>query len=122
LRDFKEVAGGFFIVPAPVLVTTDCTAKALPLSYSESGKFVSPYQEPVISASDCSDHKRNKLNLQAAQNQQYPGAAGDYLHTLYVVIRKDGIGRDAGIAYANLLLSDEGQALLETAGYLRLQR
>lgn len=41
---------------------------------------------------------------------------------LYVVVRADGqLDERAGIAYANLLLSDEGQQLVEKMGYLPIR-
>jgi phosphate transport system substrate-binding protein len=41
---------------------------------------------------------------------------------LFVVIRRDGTLRErAGIAYTNLLLSSEGQRLVERAGFVAMR-
>lgn len=59
----------------------------------------------------------DRLNAKAIQNGSYP-----FIQKLFVIIRRDGqIGERAGFAYANLLLSHEGQQLLEQAGLVPLR-
>lgn len=57
------------------------------------------------------------MNKAAIANGNYP-----VLRQLYVVIKQDG-GRDqqAGEAYVNLLLSDDGQRLVDRAGFVPLR-
>lgn len=53
------------------------------------------------------------VNLQAFHRQNYP-----LTRQLFVIIRKDGtIHEKAGIAYINFLASQEGQKILEKAGF-----
>jgi len=59
----------------------------------------------------------DRLNAKAIQNGSYP-----FIQKLFVILRRDGqIGERAGIAYANLLLSHEGQQLIEQAGLVPLR-
>ena len=58
----------------------------------------------------------SKVNLEDFANNAYPLA-----RRLFVVIKEDG-NRDqqAGVAYANMLLSDEGQQLVKESGLVPL--
>jgi phosphate transport system substrate-binding protein len=59
----------------------------------------------------------DRLNAKVIQNGSYP-----FIQKLFVIMRRDGqIGERAGIAYANLLLSHEGQQLIERAGLVPLR-
>jgi len=74
------------------------TVKALPIS--DGGK------SPV---SPCNG---NQVNLQMFVQSEYP-----ITRNLFAVIRRDGnLAEQAGVAYANLLLSDEGQKIVKSAG------
>lgn len=54
----------------------------------------------------------SQVNLPAFVQAEYP-----ITRRLFVIIRKDGkLDEQAGVAYANLLLSDEGQMIIEQAG------
>jgi phosphate transport system substrate-binding protein len=51
-------------------------------------------------------------------------ADGSYPVTrrLFVILKRDGkLDEQAGVAYANLLLSDEGQALVKKAGFVPIR-
>jgi phosphate transport system substrate-binding protein len=62
----------------------------------------------------------NQVNVEVFKSGEYPKELSD---TLYVVVKEDGqIGQQAGEAYANLLLSNEGQNLLEAAGFVGIQQ
>jgi ABC-type phosphate transport system substrate-binding protein len=59
---------------------------------------------------------RNQINIEAFQRGTYP-----LTRRLFVVVRRDGtLDEQAGIAYTNLLLSDEGQRLIAEAGFVPL--
>jgi phosphate transport system substrate-binding protein len=80
-------------------------------------RLVAPYQLPAIAPKDCSTQKHNQLNPDVFQSGAYP-----LLRKLSVVIIEDGTSRQqAGEAYANMLLSTQGQKLLRQAGYLNIQ-
>ncbi len=56
------------------------------------------------------------INTRAIQSGSYPLS-----YTLYVVYRRDGTDSErAGIAYTNIMLSAEGQHLIENAGFMPL--
>jgi phosphate transport system substrate-binding protein len=58
-----------------------------------------------------------QVNLQAFSKAEYP-----ITRRLFAVIRRDGkLDEQAGVAYANLLLSDEGQKIVEQAGLAPLR-
>ena len=60
--------------------------------------------------------KDGQVNLKAFRNNSYP-----LTRRLFVVIREDGTLEElAGIAYANLLLTNEGQQIVEKAGFVPL--
>jgi phosphate transport system substrate-binding protein len=55
-----------------------------------------------------------QINKTALQEGKYP-----LIQRIFVVVRQDGtLDEMAGTAYANLLLSEKGQALIDQAGYL----
>ena len=76
----------------------------LPLTLGwTQGQYIAPYQEPFVLPSKCSD-KRNKLNIEAFQSGKYP-----ITRNLFVVVKQIGqIEQQAGVAYANLLLTEQG--------------
>ena len=61
--------------------------------------------------------KNGKINKQAVLDGSYP-----LIKRIFVILREDGeIDELAGRAYVNLLLSQEGQALIDRAGYLPIR-
>lgn len=114
LRKVAENPGGIYFASAPEVVG-QCTVKSLPIGL-KLDELVSPYKEPFIPLENC-PNDRNQLNVSAFQ-------AGDYPITrrLFVVIREDGqIDQRAGEAYAELLRTDQGQALIEETGFVKLR-
>jgi uncharacterized membrane protein YfcA/ABC-type phosphate transport system substrate-binding protein len=58
-----------------------------------------------------------QINKTALQAGTYP-----LIQRIFVILRQDGtLDETAGVAYANLLLSEKGQALIGQAGYLPLR-
>ncbi|MFN6481049.1 AAA-like domain-containing protein [Nostoc sp. DedQUE07] len=81
--------------------------KLLPIASQSSQPFVTP----------CGNEYCTTINKKAFIEKSYP-----LTRQLFVVIKQDGgVDEQAGIAYANLLLSDEGQRLLEQAGYVPIR-
>lgn len=114
VRKVAANTGGIYYASAPEVVP-QCTIKSLPLGRI-SGQFVPPYQQPVVSPSECPD-KRNKLNSQAFRS-------GDYAITrnLFVIVKENGqTDQQASEAYANWLLTPQGQELIEKAGFVRIK-
>ena len=114
LRQLSTISGGLYFASAPEIVP-QCTVKPLPLA-RRSGEFVAPYQEPLVALSQCPS-QRNRLNISAFQSGQYP-----ITRNLFVVIKQNNsTEQKAGEAYANLLLSQEGQELIRKTGFVRIR-
>lgn len=114
LREVASNPGGIYYASAPEIVP-QCTIKPLPLGRS-SGELISPYQEPFVPLSQCPG-RRNQLNIQTFQSGQYP-----ITRNLFVVVKQNGqIDQQAGEAYANLLLTRQGQELINQAGFVRIR-
>jgi len=114
LRKVSQNLGGIYYASAPEVVP-QCGIKTLPLGKSEN-KLVAPYQEPSIPSSQC-PQKRNQLNELAFQKGEYP-----ITRRLFVIIKQNGqLDEQAGEAYADLLLTDQGQELIEKAGFVPLR-
>lgn len=114
IRKVAAIPGGIYYASAPEVVP-QCTIKSLPLGRT-SGQFVPPYQEPFVPLSEC-PRKRNQLNTQAFRS-------GDYAITrnLFVIVKQNGqTDQQAGIAYANWLLTPQSQELIEKAGFVRIK-
>lgn len=112
LRQIASIPGGIFYASAP-LVVPQCSVKTLPISSRADRPFVAPYQTPLVDAADC-PAQRNRINKDAFRNGTYP-----LMRRLFVVAKK-GESEDAiaGQAYSNILLSAEGQRLVEEAGFV----
>lgn len=112
LRQLADKPGGIYYDSAAVVVP-QCKIKPLPLS-QDTGKFVSPYQEPLVPTAQC-PNQRNKVNIEVFKTGQYP-----ITRYLYVVVKQNGqIDARAGEAYANFLLTTQGQELIAKAGFVR---
>jgi phosphate transport system substrate-binding protein len=80
------------------------TVRLASLAKSSSQAFVSP----------CGDAACTTIDGKAFTDNSYP-----VTRRLFVVIKRDGkLDEQAGVAYANLLLSDEGQRLVEQSGFV----
>ncbi len=96
------------------IVVPQCNGKSLSLK-QEGDEWVAPYRAPYISSDQC-PQLRNRLNSRDFQTGRYP-----VTRYLYVVIKKNGrIEEQIGQAYANFLMTDEGQSLIERAGFVRI--
>ena len=90
------------------------TVKPLPLA-EEGNNLVPPYQQPLVSTSEC-PQRRNKLNAQVLRTAQYP-----LTHYLYVIFRQGEDDKSPiGQAYANFLLTPQGQKLISKTGFVPL--
>ncbi len=114
LRQLSITPGGLYYASAPEIVP-QCTTKPLPIGRS-AGKFVPPYAGNLVAQTACPT-ARNQLNHQAFRSGEYP-----LTRKLSVAFKQDG-GRSqqSGQAYADLLLSDRGQAMLDAAGFVKLR-
>jgi phosphate transport system substrate-binding protein len=114
LQKIAITPGSIYFASAPEVVP-QCGVKALPIG-REPGQFVPPYQEPLIPANQCPG-QRNQLNVAAFQSGQYP-----LTRSLFVIIKQNGqVEQQAGEAYGNLLLSQEGQNLIAQMGFVKIR-
>lgn len=82
------------------------TISPLPLAAGSDG-FISPFDRD----------RQNVANTAAFANGTYP-----LTRRLYIVVKRDGsVDERAGIAYTNLLFSEEGQQIIEQAGFVPLR-
>ncbi len=111
IRKVAAQRGAIFYASAPEIVH-QCSVKSLALGRS-LGEFISPYQEPLIPREKCGV-RRNQLNQKAFQDASYP-----LTRNLYVIVKQNGLYDErAGEAYAQLLLTEQGQKLIEKAGFV----
>jgi phosphate transport system substrate-binding protein len=114
LRNVATDRGGIYYASAPEIVG-QCTTKPLRLG-QQPNQFVAPYQEPLVPPSQC-PAQRNQISADALQSGRYP-----ITRRLFVVIKKNGqADQQAGEAYANLLLTRQGQDLLNQAGFVSIR-
>ncbi|MBE9211430.1 PstS family phosphate ABC transporter substrate-binding protein [Plectonema cf. radiosum LEGE 06105] len=114
LRKVAQNKGGIYYASAPEVVG-QCAIKPLPIGVA-SNKFVTPYIEPLIEPSNC-PQQRNQLNAEAFKSGEYP-----ITRRLFVIVKRNGqIDEQAGVAYAKLLLTQQGQELISQTGFVRIK-
>ncbi len=114
LREVSNNLGGLYYASAPEVVG-QCTVKPLSLGRTPD-KLVPPYKEPFVPLSQC-PQQRNELNVSAFQSGEYP-----ITRRLFVIVKQDGqTDQQAGEAYANLLLTNQGQELIAKTGFVRIR-
>lgn len=114
LQKLASSPGGIYYASAPEVVP-QCTIQPLPLG-RQPGELIPPYQEPFVPLSQCPG-RRNQLNIDAFQTGQYPITR----NLLVVVKQNDQIDQQAGEAYANFLLTQQGQELISQTGFVKIR-
>jgi phosphate transport system substrate-binding protein len=103
IRQVNSTPGTIFFGTAG-LVAGQRSIRPIALAKANSKQYVQPFL------------KDGGINIVAFQDGSYP-----LTRRLFVVTRQDGtLDSQAGIAYANLLLSREGQQIIEQAGFVPL--
>ncbi|MDB9455470.1 PstS family phosphate ABC transporter substrate-binding protein [Dolichospermum circinale] len=114
IRKIANTPGGIYYGSAPEIVP-QCTVKSLPIGRTK-GQFVTPYQQPEIAQSQC-PNQRNQLSTENFRNGNYP-----ITRNLFVIIKQNAQSdQQAGEAYANWLLTPQGQELIEKAGFVSIK-
>ncbi len=114
VRKVARTPGGVYFASAPEIVD-QCTVKPIAIGRT-SNELVAPYQGTLILPSQC-PAKRNQLNEAAIKGGQYP-----ITRNLFVVIKQNNQKeQQAGEAYAEFVLSGQGQTLLEKAGFVPIR-
>jgi phosphate transport system substrate-binding protein len=100
LRQVGATPGGIGYANIPLVVRQEMV-RIVPLA-KEAG---SPYVSPDIGGKE--------VNSAVITDGSYP-----ITRRLFIIIRRDGtLDEQAGVAYANMFLSDEGQKLIKEAGF-----
>lgn len=114
LREVGKSLGSIYYASATEVVP-QCGIKPLPLG-REANQFVPPYKEPFVPTSQCGQ-QRNQLNGSAIQSDQYP-----VTRRLFVITKENNqTEQKAGEAYANLLLTNQGQESIVKSGFVRIR-
>ncbi len=115
LQKVKSSPNSIFFGPAKEVMTDFCGVVPLAIGKTEN-KLVKPYVEPLqYPENGC--NKRNQINSAVVKDQTYP-----LTRKIYLVLQADGTARQkAGEAYANLLMTQQGQALLEKSGFVSIK-
>jgi len=113
IRQVTQNLAGIYYASAPEVVPS-CGVKPISIRQS-TGEWIAPYKGSLVSPENCPE-QRNQLNLEAFKTNEYP-----LTRKVFVIIRLDNsIDQQAGEAYAELLLTDEGQKLIQKAGFIPL--
>ncbi|MBE9183664.1 substrate-binding domain-containing protein [Microcoleus sp. LEGE 07076] len=114
IRKVAVDPGGIFEASAPLLVS-QCQVKTLPLGRNLN-QLIPPYKLPFVPLSEC-PYKRNEVNTEVFSSAEYP-----LTRRLFVVVKKNNqVDQQAGEAYANLLLTEQGQEMIEKGGFVRIR-
>lgn len=116
LRQIATALGGVYYASAPEVVP-QCTTRPLPVGLQQE-QFVPPYQDPLVPSEFC-PQKKNQVNQEVFRNGQYPLTRN--LFVIFKAFKNENDEEKAGRAYANLLLTDQGQKLIEKAGFVRIR-
>jgi len=101
IRETSITPGGISFGSAATVIWQR-TVRPIPIAKGDSNQYISPYT------------LEGEINTQAIRDGSYP-----FTYTIFVDIRRDGTPNElAGVAYANLLLSTEGQRLVEKARFV----
>ncbi|MEM8718137.1 MAG: substrate-binding domain-containing protein [Cyanobacteria bacterium P01_G01_bin.39] len=102
MQEVATAAGGISFSPASLVRKQD-SIRSIGLAKGNSQNYIFPIND-------------RQVNLQALREDSYP-----ITRRMYVIVRHDGtIEEQAGIAYANLLLTKQGQEIIEDAGFVSL--
>jgi phosphate transport system substrate-binding protein len=114
LREVAINPGGIYYGSAPELVG-QCSVKPLPLG-RKLDQLIPPYKQPFVPLQNC-PQQRNQINAAAFKSGEYP-----ITRQLFVIIKQNGQSDQlAGEAYANWLLTSQGQELIAKAGFVRIR-
>jgi phosphate transport system substrate-binding protein len=104
IRSVAAAPGGISYSSASIAIGQE-SIHSLSLAKPYSKEYIPPFTQ------------QGRVNLDAIRKGTYP-----LTRHLFIVIRRDGTpDEQAGVAYSNLLLSDEGQKIVEEAGFVPLR-
>jgi serine/threonine protein kinase len=113
LQKVKSNPSAIYYGSAKEMIVDFCDSKPL-LIGSDQSNLVAPFREPLQTPNDCRQGKKNQINTDSIKTQQYP-----LTRKIYVIFKADGLNsQKAGESYAHLLKTQQGQDLLEKAGFV----
>ena len=116
IREVLKNQGGIYYASAPEVVN-QCSIYAIPVAaQGQPDEFIPPFSGVWKTGQDCID-QANAVNRDAFREGTYP-----LTRRLFVIVKADG-SRDeaAGRAYVDILLSPEGQTLIEQTGFVSIR-
>lgn len=114
LRLVDSTPGAIYYASAPEVVG-QCSVKPIAIG-RQPNQLIKPYAEPYVPPENC-PNQRNQINSEALRNGDYP-----LTRRLFVIVKEgDQLDQQAGEAYVNLLLTQEGQQLLNEAGFVAIR-
>jgi phosphate transport system substrate-binding protein len=116
IRKLSNDPSGIYYASA-IEIVPQCNVKPMPIAHlHDATKFVPPHVEPLVPPEQCANQK-NEVNADAFRTGEY-----SLTRQLFVIIKENGqIDQQAGEAYSNLLLTNEGQTLIAKAGFIRIR-
>ncbi|MEM8638307.1 MAG: PstS family phosphate ABC transporter substrate-binding protein [Cyanobacteria bacterium P01_G01_bin.54] len=115
VQALAQTPGSIYFASAPEILA-QCSVKPIAIGRT-AAELVSPTQLPYRSPQDCLS-RPNQINLTKFRDGDYP-----LTRRLFVIVKEDDQTDDqaAGEAYATLLLTQEGQSLLEQLGFVPIR-
>ncbi|WP_254174511.1 PstS family phosphate ABC transporter substrate-binding protein [Planktothrix pseudagardhii] len=113
LRAIANHPGGIYYASAPEVVA-QCTIKPIAIGLTPD-TLVQPYQDPLIPSEAC-PQQRNQINPVVFRTGDYP-----LTRRLFIIVKQNNpIDQQAGEAYSQLLLTSQGQDLIEELGFIKI--
>lgn len=116
LRKVSSTPGSIYYASAPEVVN-QCSIYAMPIApHGEASNFISPYEGVWKTGEECLAQS-NTVNKTVFREGKYP-----LTRQLFVIVRDDDTQNEAaGRFYSDVLLSPEGQTLVEQAGFISIR-
>ena len=112
LRAIANNPGGIYYASAPEVVE-QCTIKPIAIGLT-SDALIQPYKNPLIPPENC-PQQRNQIDH--IKNGAYP-----LTRRLFIIVKQNNqTEQQAGEAYTQLLLTSQGQDLIEKLGFIRIR-
>ena len=114
LREIANNPGGIYYASAPEVVE-QCTIKPIAIGLT-SDALIQPYKNPLIPPENC-PQQRNQIDSVVFKNGEYP-----LTRRLFIIVKQNNqTEQQAGEAYTQLLLTSQGQDLIEKLGFIRIR-
>jgi ABC-type phosphate transport system substrate-binding protein len=117
LQETKSDPSAIFYGSAKEMIVDFCDSKPL-LIGQDDRNLVEPFKAPLRSPYECFHGERNQINVNNIKTQKYP-----LTRKIYIIFKADSSNsQKAGESYARLLTTNQGQELLEKAGFVSISK